>query len=58
MQISLRKTSNQFRKIAAGKPQSGGSAIPNVPRLPAGWKPQPSGLTRDETRELVLEMIG
>jgi hypothetical protein len=31
---------------------------PRRGKRPAPWSPQPSGLTRDETRQLVLDIIG
>jgi hypothetical protein len=54
----LTKTNIHQQKTTADKPRRGNSLPINAAKRQLGWKPQPSGLTRDETREFVLEMIG
>ena len=55
MQVQF-KTTNHRHPIAQAK--SGRSTSSETRSRPTSWKPQASSLTRDETRELVLEMIG
>ena len=57
MQISFNKT-NAHHNVTSDRPRQGTSFPVRNSKRPLGWKPQPSGLTRDETRELILEMIG
>ena len=56
MQVQF-KTTNNHRHPSA-QPKSGHGTSSETRNRPLSWKPQASSLTRDETRELVLEMIG
>ena len=58
MQISFSKTNTHDAKSAEAKSRPGTSFPPEGSKRSPNWKPQPSGMTRDETREAVLEMIG
>jgi hypothetical protein len=58
VQISFPKTNNHHQNTTAAKSRPGASRPIDSARRSAHWKPQPSGMTRDETREAVLEMIG
>ena len=56
MQVQFNTTNNHRHSIAQAKSSRGTSSHLRTRSL--SWKPQASSLTRDETRELVLEMIG
>ncbi len=57
MQSQFSKNDTHHQAINADKQRP---AISDARRgkRPAPWSPQPSGLTRDETRQLVLDIIG
>ena len=57
MQILFSKTDTHHQSNTSDKQRP---AISQARRGkgPAAWRPQPSGLTRDETRQLVLDIIG
>ncbi len=56
MQVQFKTTSNHHDKIMSAK--SGRSSSTDTRKRQMNWQPQSSSLTRDETRELVLDMIG
>ena len=58
MQTLFTKINTHAQKAAVDKPLQVHPLSIGASKRRAGWKPQPSGLTRDETREFVLEMIG
>ena len=58
MQILLNKTINHHQKINSDKARRGTPLSVDNGKGPLSWKPQVSGLTRDEMRAAVLEMIG
>jgi hypothetical protein len=58
VQILLTKTIDHDQKNTNDRARRSAS-LPNAnSKGPLSWKPQASTLTRDETRDLVLEMIG
>ena len=56
MQVQFKTTNNHHHKFMSAK--SGRETSTDTRRQPLSWKPQASGLTRDEMRAAVLEMIG
>ncbi len=57
MQILFSKTDTHHQCNTSDKQRPAISQARRGKR-PAPWRPQPSGLTRDETRQLVLDIIG
>ncbi len=57
MQVLFLKTNTHHQSNQSDKQRPGASFQARPAKRPT-WSPQASGLTRDETRELVLEMIG